>query len=74
MTNNSGRFPNAVCSIPVALGPSRSPSASTERPTKDASVANTSADTMNASTAVMSWLLVIADLLTDPAYTSSNYY
>ena len=25
MTNNSGRLPSAVCSIPVALGPSRSP-------------------------------------------------
>ena len=49
MTNNSGRLPSAVCRRPVALGPSRSPSASTERPTRDASAASATADTTKES-------------------------
>ena len=52
MTNSSGRLPSAVCRRPVALGPSRSPSASTEQPTRDASAASATADRMKATTAL----------------------
>src|SRR5665811_2034234 len=34
--NSSGKLPRADCSTPVAPGPNRSPSCSTERPTRDA--------------------------------------
>lgn len=39
-TNSSGRLPSALCTIPVSEGPSRSPSASTPRPTTRASSAS----------------------------------
>ena len=52
MTNNSGRLPSEDCRTPVALGPSRSPNASTERPTRDASVASATAATTKDSTAL----------------------
>ena len=50
MTNSSGRLPSALCKMPVAAGPSRSPSASTLRPTSDAITARAAPATTNRST------------------------
>ena len=48
--NSSGRLPSADWRTPVAPGPKRSPSCSTERPTSDASRHTAPAETTNATT------------------------
>ena len=48
--NSSGRLPSADWSTPVAPGPNRSPSCSTERPTTEASRQTAAAETTNATT------------------------
>src|SRR3954454_6468683 len=48
--NSSGRLPRADWSTPVAPGPKRSPSCSTERPTSEASRQTAPAETTKAST------------------------
>ena len=48
--NSSGRLPSADCSTPVAPGPNRSPSCSTERPTSEASRHTAAAETTKATT------------------------
>src|SRR5664280_2208693 len=48
--NSSGRFPSADCSAPVAPGPKRSPSCSTDRPTSEASTATAPAEATNGTT------------------------
>src|SRR3954469_6926064 len=49
--NSSGRLPSADWSTPVAPGPKRSPSCSTERPTSDARRQTAAAETTKATTA-----------------------
>ncbi len=49
--NSSGRLPSADCRTPVAPGPNRSPSCSTDRPTRAASRATAAAAAANASSA-----------------------
>ncbi len=47
--NSSGRLPSADWSTPVAPGPNRSPSCSTDRPTSTASRLIAAADSTNPS-------------------------
>ena len=47
--NSSGRLPSADCSTPVAPGPKRSPSCSTDSPTSAASTLIAAADSTKPS-------------------------
>ena len=48
--NSSGKLPNADWSTPVAPGPNRSPSCSTDRPTSAARMPTAAAETTKANT------------------------